>query len=66
MYKLKSVHPKRNQKCMKAINYICFKLEEKDTRSVRKDKNNFINVIGDKLLDEEKQQFHFIKSFSVL
>ena len=54
MYKLKSVHPKRNQKCMKAINYICFKLEEKDTRSVRKDKNNFINVIRDKLLDEEK------------
>ena len=54
MYKLKSVHPKRNQKCMKAINYICFKLEKKDTRSVRKDKNNFISVIGDKLLDEEK------------
>ena len=33
---------------MKAINYACFKLEEKATRSVKKKKNNFINVIGDK------------------
>ena len=31
---------------MKAINYTCFKLEEKATRSVKKNKNNFINVIG--------------------
>ena len=30
---------------MKAVNYACFKLEEKATRSV---KNNFINVIGGK------------------
>ena len=33
---------------MKAITYACFKLEEKATRSVKKKKNNFINVIGDK------------------
>ena len=33
---------------MKAINYACFKLEEKATRSVEKNKNNFINIIGDK------------------
>ena len=32
---------------MKAIYYACFKLEEKTTRSVKKNKNNFINVIGD-------------------
>ena len=32
---------------MKAINYACFKLEEKDTRSVKK-KKNIISVIGDK------------------
>ena len=32
---------------MKAIYYTCFKLEEKTTRSVKKNKNNFINVIGD-------------------
>ena len=32
---------------MKAINYACFKLEEKTTKSVKKNKNNFINVIGD-------------------
>ena len=32
---------------MKAINYECFKPEEKATRSVKKQKNNFINVIGD-------------------
>ena len=33
---------------MKEIYYACFKLEEKTTRSVKKNKNNFINVIGDK------------------
>ena len=31
---------------MKAINYVCFKLEEKATTSVKKN-NNYINVIGD-------------------
>ena len=35
---------------MKAVNYACFKLEEKATRSVKKKKNNFINVIGDKFV----------------
>ena len=38
----------KNKLRMKAINYACFKLEEKATRSVKKKKNNFINVIGDK------------------
>ena len=33
---------------MKLVNYACFKLEEKTTRIVKKKKNNFINVIGDK------------------
>ena len=33
---------------MKAINYACFKLEEKITRDVKKNDNNFINIIGDK------------------
>ena len=33
---------------MKAICYACFKLEKKATRVVKKKKNNFINVIGDK------------------
>ena len=33
---------------MKAINYTCFKPEEEATRSVKKNKNNFSNVIGDK------------------
>ena len=33
---------------MKAINYACFKLEEKATTSVKKKKNNFIYVIEDK------------------
>ena len=34
---------------MKAINYACFKLEEKTiTRSVKKNKNSFINVTVDK------------------
>ena len=33
---------------MKAINYACFRLEEKATRSVKEKKNNFINVVGDK------------------
>ena len=41
---------------MKAVNYACFKLEKKATRSVKKSKNNFINVFRDKLsqvLDKE-------------
>ena len=33
---------------MKAINCACFKLEENVTRSVKKNKNNIINVVGDK------------------
>ena len=33
---------------MKATNYACFKLEGKTTRKAEKNKNNFINVIGDK------------------
>ena len=33
---------------MEAINYACFKLEEKATRSVKKKKKNFINVTRDK------------------
>ena len=33
--------------CMNVTNYGRFKLEA--TRSVKKNKNNFINVIGDKL-----------------
>ena len=35
---------------MKAIYYECFKLERKNTRSViKKNRNNFINVLGDQL-----------------
>ena len=33
---------------MKAINYACFKLEEKITRSFKTNKSNFINIVGDK------------------
>ena len=32
---------------MKAINYACFKLEEKITRKVKKNKSNFIDITGD-------------------
>ena len=38
----------KNKFCMKAINYAFFKLEEEITRSVKKNKINFINIIGDK------------------
>ena len=34
---------------MKAISYACFKLEEEATGSGNKNKNNFIDVMGDKL-----------------
>ena len=33
---------------MKAINYAYFKLGEKTTRNVKKNKSNLINVIGGK------------------
>ena len=38
----------KNKLRIKAINYKCFKLEEKTTRSAKRNKNNFINVVGDK------------------
>ena len=38
----------KNKLCMKVINYTFFKLEEKITRSVKTNKSNFINFIGDK------------------
>ena len=38
----------KNKLYMKAVNYTCFKLEEKITRSVKTNKSNFINFIGDK------------------
>ena len=42
--KLQSIHPKENKKnTYEIINYTCFKLEEKTTRSVEKNKNNFIH-----------------------
>ena len=34
---------------MKAINYACLKLKEKATRKIKKNKNNFINIIPDKI-----------------
>ena len=43
------MHPKQNQKQItcEEINYACFKVEEKASRSV-KNNNNFINIIRDK------------------
>ena len=35
----------KNKLGMRAVNYACFKLEEKATRSVKKNKNNFITII---------------------
>ena len=33
---------------MKEISFACLKLEVKATRSVKKNKNNFINIVGNK------------------
>ena len=38
----------KNKLDMKAINYSCFKLEEKITRGAKKNNSNFINIIGNK------------------
>ena len=35
---------------MKAINYVYFKLEEKASRSIKTNKNNFKTVIRDKFI----------------
>ena len=32
---------------MKAIDYAFFELDEKATRSVKKNKNNFVSVVGE-------------------
>ena len=37
----------KNKLRMKAINYVCFRLEEKATESVKKKKNNFISFKRD-------------------
>ena len=41
---------------MKATNYPCFKLEEKNTKNVKKNKHNFINVTGDKFAISIRQR----------
>ena len=33
---------------MKGIKYACFKLGKKAAKKVKKNKNNFINIVGDK------------------
>ena len=38
----------KNKVWMKAINYACFKLEEKIIKRFKKNKSIFINIIGDK------------------
>ena len=38
----------KNKLGMKSINYACFKLEENATKVLKRKKNSFINVIGDK------------------
>ena len=38
----------KNKLCMKTIIYACLKLEEKTTRSGKKNKNNFIRIIRNK------------------
>ena len=51
MHKLPSILQKKwktNQLRVKALNYTCFKMEEKTIWSVKKNKKIFINVIGDK------------------
>ena len=40
---------------MKAINHAYFKLEEKTFKSVKKNKNSFINAIGDKFALSNRQ-----------
>ena len=40
---------------MKAINCACLRLEEKATRSVKMNKNYFINIIGDKCIECTKR-----------
>ena len=38
----------KNKLRMKVKNYVYFRLEETATRKVKKNKNNFFNIIGDK------------------
>ena len=38
----------KNKVWVKAINYACFKLEEKIIKRFKKNKSSFINIIGDK------------------
>ena len=50
MHKVQSIHPKQNQKQIThKSNKLCMlQTGRKTNRSVKKNKNNFINVVGDK------------------
>ena len=57
----------KNKSNIKAIHYACFKLGEKATESGKKNKNIFINVIGDKFamsIGWGKLMISFCKRFS--
>ena len=51
-YKLQPINSKqiKNKLRMEAVNYVCFKLEEKATTNDKKSKNNFISIIGEKFV----------------
>ena len=51
MYKLQSIYPKQNQKqIVHESNKLCMlQIGKKATRNVKKKKQSFINVTGDKL-----------------
>ena len=50
MYKLQSKNPRQNQKQIKLVSnkLSMLQTEKRVTRSAKKNKNNFISVIGDK------------------
>ena len=48
---------------MKAINYTCFKLEEKITGTVEENKSKFINFIGDKFAMSSRSEKFRINNF---
>ena len=59
----------KNKLHMKGIKYACFKLGKKAAKKVKKNKNNFINIVGDKFTMSNRwgdKQFHFVWNFSVV
>ena len=69
MYKLQSIYPKNQKQILHESNKLCMFQTRRKSGSVKKNKNNFIDVTGDKFATSirgGKLIIHFVRRFSVV